>query len=69
MLRKLSVSVVLTALIGIGGLASPASADGLNRCLRRADRAFNHNFNTRGGDVAHALLRDARTRCRDQHLG
>jgi len=68
MLRKLSVAVVLTALVGIGAEA-PASADGLNRCLRRADRAFNHNFNARGGDVAHALLRDARQRCRDQHLG
>ncbi|HZP16076.1 MAG TPA: hypothetical protein VFA96_09660 [Nocardioides sp.] len=69
MLRKLTVAVVLTALMGIGGLASPASADALNRCLRRADRAFNHNFNTRGGDVARALLRDARTRCHDRALG
>ena len=67
MLRKLSAAVVLTGMIGIGGLAGPASADGLNRCLRRADRAFNHS--SQPGDVAHAKLRDARTRCRDRHLG
>ena len=69
MLRKLSVAVVLTALMGIGVDASPASADGLNRCLRRANHAFHHNVRARGGEDAHALLRDARTRCRDQHLG
>jgi hypothetical protein len=69
MLRKLSVAVLLTALMGIGVDASPASADTLNRCLRRANHAFHHNLQSRGGEVAHGLLRDARTRCRDQALG
>jgi hypothetical protein len=67
MLRKLSVAIVLTATLGLGVNVGPASADGLNRCLRRADRAFKHNLARLGGEDARALLRDARTRCHDFH--
>ena len=68
MLRKLSVGVVLTAVMGLGVNVGPASADALNRCLRRADRAFHHNLVTRGGDVARAIHRDQSQVCRHRNL-
>jgi hypothetical protein len=67
MLRKLSAAMVLTAVLSIGVDAGPASADALNRCLRRADRAFRHNLNARGGEVARAIRRDQRVVCHHRH--
>ena len=68
MLRKLSVAIALTTTLGIGITATPASADGLNRCLRRVDRGLNHDINRLGGQDGRALARDQRQACRDRHL-
>jgi len=67
MLRKLSVAIVLTTTLGIGVSTTPASADGLNRCLRRVDRRVDNYINRLGGQDGRALARDQRQRCRDFH--
>jgi len=67
MLRKLAVAVSMTAMVGLGVNVGPASADPLNRCLRRVDRRLDNYINRLGGQDGRALARDQRQRCRDFH--